>query len=329
MSAIALHYEDKIQNLNDEDRYTFELKVAWIVSKALEVEKKPKKKLGWSGIVQTNDTSEMDALVAEYVDICGMSAIEKELFQHSFRKHQDVPITYELTECCEKPEIVLGVEYAVCAMCGRKVNGSDQLSANFTDVGTAPNATINLTKDNVSVVRQLSDETKVEKTKILSEPLLRIQGIKCSSFSLNDWHKIYDAVTDGVKNISQISHAHVDRTLHKHKFTKYYNDSPIIWEHITGNKIPPIPEGVLWVIQNVMSPHLANGHISIDQQGATYIGEKQRTSGKPFLYRCLHLCGCKEHLHLIENPKGSDTTQKVNETWRKYCQSANWKYYAV
>lgn len=320
------HYQTTLNALTSrEEKCDFDLKVSFILKRYMEEDAKPKIKKcipgSWSSFIKTTDTSAIDAIADEYYKACGMSDAEKRAMLRNDTNMQitdeTTPITFETTNCCESPEIVLLSEYAVCSKCGEKVTESNQYSANYTDASISPNKTVAVIKSNAN-----------EKNKLLMEFVLRIQGLKTSAITKKDWTRIYEEVTNGIdkEQLHTISHARVDRVLHELKLSKYYPDTPIIWETITGNALKPIPDGALWVINHVMSPQLSSGTIVFTKEGVQ-VEERKRTYGKSFLCKALELCRCDEFLHLLVIQKGDDTLRNLNTIWQKYCDQAGWKFY--
>lgn len=333
-----IHFEQKLQTLDDEDRIEFLLKTALTIREYLEEESKPKLKKciagnKWSGFVKTDDTTEMDKLAEQYFQLCEISHSEREKW-NLVTSSKQAPVTYEFTVCCDSPEILLLTEYAVCATCGEKVTDSDQYSANFADAGNSPNKTISVGGNGNHT--NLNDENDLSasilmasKSKPSLEYLQRIQGMKNAPISSKHWQIIYNAVTAGFSKdkYQQISHSHVDRILHQLKLTKYYPETPIIWEVISGNKIPPIPEGALWVLQNIMLPHYNIGTSARNSDGVL-TEEVQKSTMKAFIYKCLELCKCTDHMQLIQSLKGEATSQRLSILWERHCKQGNWKYIA-
>lgn len=323
------HYTTTLDALtNEQDKLDFILNVASILKRYVEEDAKPKVKKcisgsKWSSFIKTMDTSAIDAIADEYYKACGLNDAEKRYLLNQDTSTAQIvdetsQITFETTVCCETPEIVLLSEYAVCSTCGQKVNESNQYSANYTDASISPNKTMSVSKTNSN-----------EKSKLLMEFVLRIQGLKTSAIPKKEWTKIYEEVTNGIseEQLKSISHARVDRVLHELKMSKYYPDTPIIWEKITGNTLKPLPDGALWVINQVMSPELSSGTMVLTKDGVQ-VEERKRTAGKSFLAKCLELCQCNEFLHLLIIQKGDDTLRNLNTVWQKYCDQAGWKFYA-
>ncbi len=331
------HLEYLQKHKNEQAQIDFLLKVGSVMNQYVEEEKKPKLKKCmagtiWSSFVKTDDTTEMDNLADKYFRLCNLTNTEKEKWNVK-PAAKPVPTTYEFTECCEDPDILLLNEYAVCSNCGEKVTGSEQYSANFTDIGNSPNKTINIVPTVVANKnnKQL-EESDIEEAVLLSEKkkppfeyLQRIQGMKSSPITLKSWQIIYDAITAGIEDRKMISHAHVVRELQKLRLAKHYPDSPVIWEHITGNTIPAIPEGALWVIMNKMLPHFNVGTTARDASGKS-MEETKKSSMKTFVYKCLELCECKGHLHLIESLKGQESAQHLDMLWERHCKQGGWRY---
>jgi len=321
------HYVAKIDGLNDEQAtFEFLLRVGCIMKRYLEEDEKPKVKkcIGgakWKTYIKAYDTTKLDAIAREYYNACDLTEAEKQYYLHTSHSEADhtSPVIFEATECCQTPEIVLLAEYAVCAHCGQKVRESNQYTANFTDASISPNKTFALGVSPASVNNETSN--------LLSDPILRIQGLKVATFSDAKWSRIYHAVTNGIEPASHkdISHAQIYRVLQQLKMSEFYSDTPVIWETITGNKLKPIPDGALWVIQNVISPQLCIG-TSMKTKDGTVVQTIQRSFGKSFLGKALELVGCREYLHLLK--LGEDTLRNLNPLWEKFCLQGGWKYYA-
>lgn len=345
------HYQQQLKALENEDeRNAFVLRVALILLRYSEESEKPIKKKEikgrrWGGL-KIDDYEALDTIADEYYTAAGVDSVLKRTYLcrkltpaisnsgSNIKIDESKPIFYEETNCCDSPDVVMLNEYAVCASCGQKVIGSDELSANFAEASVAPMKTILLSGIVQNELQwQNSGEAGEDdgntsglinsvrdRPRMLLEPLIRLQGMKVSAFTTKEWTKIYTAVTAGIDNVNEISLQHVNRVIHQLKMSKFYKDPYVIWEKITNNHLAALPQGALWVIQYIITPQL-------NIVGQMAQNENTRIAASSLLYKALQLCGENDFADMVVMLNGESHLHKLDLLWFTACTMGNWKYY--
>lgn len=341
------HYQQQLEVLDkEEQRNEFMLRVAPILLRyanemALPLKKKEIKGRRWGGL-KIDDYDALDKIADEYYTAAGVEQALKKIYMcrkltqnttlnNQIKIDESKPIFYEETACCTSPDIVMLNEYAVCASCGQKVLGSDELSANFAEASVAPMKTILVSGTNEWIHGESSvdDDTAgligsttmyKDRPRMLLEPLIRLQGMKVSAFTEKEWSKIYTAVTSGIGNVNDISLQHVNRVIHRLKMSKFYKDPYVIWEKITNNRLATLPQGALWVIQYIITPQL-------NVVGQMAQNENTRIAASSLLYKALQLCGENDFADMVVMLNGESHLNKLDVLWSTACTMGNWKYY--
>lgn len=350
------HYQQQLRTLETEEaRNEFVLRVALTLLRYAEEAEKPIKKKEikgrrWGGL-KIDDYEALDTIADEYYTAAGVESCLKKSYlcrkllpsvtntANSIKIDESKPIFYEETKCCESPDIVMLNEYAVCASCGQKVIGSDELSANFAEASVAPMKTIVLNgmaqndsqwqnnnnsdvpgEDDCGTSGLINSTLYKDRPRMLLEPLIRLQGMKVSAFTTKEWTKIYTAVTAGIDNVNEISLQHVNRVIHRLKMSKFYKDPYVIWEKITNNQLATLPQGALWVIQYIITPQL-------NVVGQMAQNENTRIAASSLLYKALQLCGENNFADMVVMLNGESHLNKLDTLWSTACTMGNWKYY--
>lgn len=228
------------------------------------------------------------------------------------QNHEQNVVAHESNICCgnaSHTSKIVTNEHMVCVQCGQVVPDTQQLVASFAE-NTKPNQKVTAPYNRISAWFEMVN---------------RIQGLRVSDISAEQWEKIYGWITQGFADVSTIPFSHVHEVLKNRKLHKLYKDAPGIWSHITGNIIPPIdPVALRTIWEDIVVPINANFD-AIKQRI-----DPQRTNffSNPFLlYKTFELCGLKEYLPFIKLLKGEEKLRKTFDLWKEHCRILNMKYY--
>ena len=252
-------------------------------------------------LLETLDASLLDVLVQRY-------ALPPRL-----QNHEQNVIAHEANVCCHqaanRASKVVTNEHMVCMECGQVVPNTQQLVASFTE-NTKPNQKVTAPYNRISVWFEMVN---------------RIQGLRVSDISTEQWAKIYGWITHGFTDVTKIPFSHVHEVLKNRKLHKLYRDAPGIWSHITQNKIPPIdPIALRTIWEDIVVPVNAN----FDAIKQRIEPDRNNFFSNPFLlYKTFELCGLKEYLPFIKLLKGEEKLKKTFDLWKEHCRVLNMKYY--
>lgn len=323
MSVIE-HYKQTLADLDENGKIDFMLRTSRLASlyqeynaqtpeaDAKAVRPAFTKRSKWNGTTRVNNTKILERIKTEYFRAAGVGIPVMKMEDEKAK-------ALEETTCCATPDIIMLIEHAICAACGRKVKDSTQFVNNVSDTSLSANRLVTLTKatDTVSVLN---------KTGLVSKALLRFQGLVMSGYKEASWKRLYADVTRGVEDVSSISCAMISRRLQvtdKAYKEKYSKDMHIIWERITGHPLHLVPDAVLWLIYHRIANQLVVPMVSSISATPS---KEPRIIAMMLLYKCFQLCGEKELMQLIVMQHRDAIMTKFDPIWRKTCETHNLRY---
>jgi len=258
--------------------------------------------------------------------------------------------------CCEAPDAIMLADYAVCGECGMKVEGSDCFMANFADMHSSPNKSMQVEEPtaaasdsvNENVPPRLTWSNILQKMRTMVVTLGTVQGHKVQPFEMAKWNQWIKRTILPLspEQRQRITHQEVWELLRKEgpNMKDLYKNTPTIWSGITSKPLDEIPEGCTWVILNVVLPRLfyfiATGtnerfDTSWDLQRSNHCKQNPSTISIPhgkeirnaviILRKCMQICGEKRFLHLIIGQNGDEQKARVNDLWRAFCRHNEWR----
>lgn len=259
--------------------------------------------------------------------------------------------------CCDAPDAIMLADYAVCGECGMKVEGSDCFMANFADMHSSPNKSMQVEEPaaaasadtNENVVPRLTWSGIIQKMRTMMVTLGTVQGHKVQPFEMAKWEQWIKRTILPLssKQRRELTHQEVWELLRKEGPTmkEVYKNTPTIWSGITGEPLQEIPEGCTWVILNVILPRLfhfiatgTNDRLDTSwdlqrcKQGEhVVVAPSSNANGKEIrnaviiLRKCMELCREQRFLHLIIGQNGDDAKARVNDLWRAFCRHNDWR----
>lgn len=290
---------------------------------AEECKKKKVKKNIMNAIMNNavrNDYSVRTELAFKYYILAGYSRTEINEKLKAMVFAEETKAFEETAKCCSAPSIVSLSEYSICDNCKTKVDGSDVLTSNYTDTAvSAPNKLFQNSTDS-SDSRTVVGKA-VNRWSGIERLILRIQGQHSKEYK-EKWDGIYTRVTRGLEDEKMIKAIPYDEVVRRLAGTNCTKDAPVIWEAITGNKLPRLSDEVLWVIQHVICKQLKEQ----DEEDLKTCAGYKPPNIKPqaIFYKCLELCDCPEFFpFLMFNKNG--LTPEINRYWKRHCEIANWR----
>ena len=325
---------------------------------------------GWASRMFVDDTSYIRAAASNYFIAADAPLLVRQQYLSKLNFH--VPAASQQTgnletlqtllnsvTCCDEPDPHMMTDYAVCAECGTKVEGSECFMANFADMHSSPNKSMQVEEavatstgdggSDPNVIPRLTWSNIIGKTRTIVQMISTIQGHKVHPFDMSNWEMYIRKSILPMKAQQRklLTHQNVwddlrDQGTNEKKFKDMYKNTPNIWSDITGQDLYDIPEGCVWVILNVIMPRL----ISFTQTGTNDRRDTkwdlQRSvrmhSSKPtsqhgtairntviVLRKCMELCGEKQYLPLIIGHHGEQQKAKINDLWRAFCQHNEWQ----
>lgn len=319
------HYNQTLSAFKDNEKQQiqFLLHTAHLVKDYLEEEEnsrtnvstpKPFVKSKWRNTTRVHRNQRLEMLKKQYFDSVGLSQAHQSIAPPvSDNRIANERQSIESPVCCDTPNILMLVEHAICASCGRKVNDSTQFVHNTNDISVNTNRIITLTNasDTVAIV---------DKTGLVNRSLLRLQGIRVSNFKENEWNRLYKNVTSGIapEDIKYMSCSLINRKLSTAD-KKYSKDIYVIWEKITGQRLYRVPDAVLWLINHKIANQIV---VPLTDANA----KQPRILAMTLLYKCFQLCGEKKLLNIIVMQHAAANMATFTPVWRLTCDMHGLKY---
>jgi hypothetical protein len=238
---------------------------------------------------------------------------------------------------CAVPRLVELPEYTLCDACHQTVHGSEVFASNFTDLSAgAPNKIYIL---DCAAASAESDEPKRKKLPFkrwngISKVVRKIQGQHSADYTKN-WAATYRKVISGLQDAGLVSNKRmpVRRELRDIPYNDFYfsisdrklrKEAPILWESITGNKLPVIPDFILWVIEHVICARM----YELDM--AHYLSEDSavmfhRLMPGAVLSRVVRMWGLREVYPFLDVQLKCVSKKKLDEYWSLHVVANRWK----
>lgn len=313
------HFNTTLAGMSqNEDKVQFMLRTAHIVNAFITEQDntsgrtndfvpRPFYKNKWRNTMQVKQNRTLDTIKNKYFNAVGITLV-RDTAPPSDRDAIEQP------SCCASPNVMMLIEHAVCASCGRKVKDSTQYGAAIGDGQTNINCL-------VTVADQDDDVTIVDKTSLVNRSLLRLQGFRISAFKEAEWKRLYNNVTNGIADVdvTSMSCSMINRKLGAPD-KKFAKDIYVIWEKVTGQQLTRVPDAVLWLIHH----KIANQIVIPTTRG---MNQKQpRILAMTLLYKCFQLCGEKQLANLIVMQHADTNIASFAPIWRLTCEKHNLKY---
>lgn len=325
---------------------------------------------GWGSHMLVDDKSYIRAAASQYFIAADAPLLVRQQYLSKLDLH--VPAASQQTgsletlqtllkslTCCDQPDPHMLTDYAVCAECGTKVEGSECFMANFADMHSSPNKSMQIEEpsatssgdggSDANVIPRLTWSNIIGKTRTIVQMISTIQGHKVHPFDVSKWEAYIrkSILPMSVQQRKLLTHQNVwddlrNQGAKEQSFKDLYKNTPTIWSGITGQALHDIPDGCVWVILNVIMPRL----ISFTQTGtndrcdtkwdlqrstSTYVTKAPSKHGTAIrntvivLRKCMELCGEKQYLPLIIGHNGEQQRAKINDLWRAFCLHNEWQ----
>lgn len=259
----------------------------------------------WGNTTIVNNDQKREKLQMQYFHAVGISptAAQNANFRKNAREQLDV------ADCCDAPDIVILPESAVCQSCGCVVKHSTQYAQTMNDGGGVSNGS-----RAVMIVDSKEDVDIVDKTALVNRALLRVQGLRVSSFKYEEWVRLYKNVTENIKDTSMMSSSMINAKLQKAD-KKYAKDIYVIWEKVTGKKLMHISDAIIWLI-----------NYQIANRIVIKPNTKPRILAMTLLYKCFQLCGENKLAKLLVMQHAEANMNTFDPIWKQTCEMHNFKY---